>query len=324
MHIKLRTLFAAVLLAGAAVPALAQTYPSRTVRIIVPFPPGGGIDIVIRAVAAELTERWKQAVVVENKPGIGSIVGAEAVAKAAPDGYTLLATVNQTITANRFLFKSLPYDPDKSFAPVTIMVKSDQMLLAKAALPAKDLRELVALARREPGKLNYGSYGNGSQPQLAYELLNNREKLEIVHIPYKGIAPLLTALAAGEVDLATGSANVAMGLIKGGKVKPLAAAGKERLPQFPDLPTTAELGFPYLTASIWYGLFAPAGTPAALLAKISDDVRSVLRTPAFAERHATSKGLEIVANSPQEVGPVVRDEVAGLAEMVRAARIEPE
>jgi tripartite-type tricarboxylate transporter receptor subunit TctC len=321
---KLRTLFAAVLLVGAAIPALAQTYPSRNVRIIVPFPPGGGVDILIRAVASELTERWNQAVVVENKPGIGSIVGAEAVAKSAPDGYTLLATVNQTITANRFLFKALPYDPDKSFAPVTIMVKSDQMLLAKAALPAKDLRELVALARREPGKLNYGSYGNGSQPQLAYELLNNREKLEIVHIPYKGIAPLLTALAAGEVDLATGSANVAMGLIKGGRVKPLAAAGKDRLPQFPDLQTTAELGFPYLTASIWYGLFAPAGTPAPLLAKISEDVRAVLRTPAFAERHATSKGLEIVANSPQDVGPVVRDEVAGLAEMVRAARIEPE
>ncbi|NBS59047.1 MAG: tripartite tricarboxylate transporter substrate binding protein, partial [Betaproteobacteria bacterium] len=265
-----------------------------------------------------------QPVIVENKPGIGSIVGAEAVAKSPADGYTLLATVNQTLTANRFLFKSLPYDPDKSFAPVTIMVRSDQMILAKAALPVKDLRELVALARREPGKLNYGSYGNGSQPQLAFELLNNREKLEIVHIPYKGIAPLLTALSAGEVDLATGSANVAMGLIKGGKVKPLAAAGKDRLAQFPDLPTTAELGFPWLNVSIWYGVFAPAGTPAAIVAKISEDVRAVLRTPAFAERHATSKGLEVVASSPQDVAGVVRDEVAVLAEMVRAARIEPE
>ena len=321
---KTRALFAALLLVGLAIPAVAQQYPARTVRFIVPFPPGGGVDIVIRAVAAELTERWKQPVIVENKPGIGSIVGAEAVAKSPADGYTLLATVNQTLTANRFLFKSLPYDPDKSFAPVTIMVRSDQMILPKAALPVKDLRELVALARREPGKLNYGSYGNGSQPQLAFELLNNREKLEIVHIPYKGIAPLLTALSAGEVDLATGSANVAMGLIKGGKVKPLAAAGKDRLAQFPDLPTTAELGFPWLNVSIWYGVFAPAGTPAAIVAKISEDVRAVLRTPAFAERHATSKGLEVVASSPQDVAGVVRDEVAVLAEMVRAARIEPE
>jgi tripartite-type tricarboxylate transporter receptor subunit TctC len=314
----------ATLALGAMASAQAQQYPARTVKFIVPFPPGGGVDIVIRAVAAELTERWKQPVIVENKPGVGSIVGAEAVAKSPADGYTLLATVNQTITANRFLFKSLPYDPDKSFAPVTIMVRSDQMILAKAALPVKDLRELVALARREPGKLNYGSYGNGSQPQLAFELLNNREKLEIVHIPYKGIAPLLTALSAGEVDLATGSANVAMGLIKGGRVKPLAAAGKERLPQFPDLPTAAEQGFPWLNVSIWYGLFAPAGTPAQVVAKISEDVRAVLRTPAFAERHATSKGLEVVASSPQDVGAVVRDEVAVLAEMVRAARIDPE
>jgi tripartite-type tricarboxylate transporter receptor subunit TctC len=314
----------ATLALGAMASAQAQQYPARTVKFIVPFPPGGGVDIVIRAVAAELTERWKQPVIVENKSGVGSIVGAEAVAKSPADGYTLLATVNQTITANRFLFKSLPYDPDKSFAPVTIMVRSDQMILAKAALPVKDLRELVALARREPGKLNYGSYGNGSQPQLAFELLNNREKLEIVHIPYKGIAPLLTALSAGEVDLATGSANVAMGLIKGGRVKPLAAAGKERLPQFPDLPTAAEQGFPWLNVSIWYGLFAPAGTPAQVVAKISEDVRAVLRTPAFAERHATSKGLEVVASSPQDVGAVVRDEVAVLAEMVRAARIDPE
>ena len=321
---KFRVFLAALVLAGSALPALAQPFPARTVKFIVPFPPGGGVDIVIRAVAAELTERWKQPVIVENKPGIGSIVGAEAVAKSPADGYTLLATVNQTLTANRFLFKSLPYDPDKSFAPVTIMVRSDQMILAKAVLPVKDLRELVALARREPGKLNYGSYGNGSQPQLAFELLNNREKLEIVHIPYKGIAPLLTALSAGEVDLATGSANVAMGLIKGGKVKPLAAAGKDRLAQFPDLPTTAELGFPWLNVSIWYGVFAPAGTPAAIVAKISEDVRAVLRTPAFAERHATSKGLEVVASSPQDVAGVVRDEVAVLAEMVRAARIEPE
>ena len=321
---KFRVFLAALVLAGSALPALAQPFPARTVKFIVPFPPGGGVDIVIRAVAAELTERWKQPVIVENKPGIGSIVGAEAVAKSPADGYTLLATVNQTLTANRFLFKSLPYDPDKSFAPVTIMVRSDQMILAKAVLPVKDLRELVALARREPGKLNYGSYGNGSQPQLAFELLNNREKLEIVHIPYKGIAPLLTALSAGEVDLATGSANVAMGLIKGGKVKPLAAAGKDRLAQFPDLPTTAELGFPWLNVSIWYGVFAPAGTPAAIVAKISEDARAVLRTPAFAERHATSKGLEVVASSPQDVAGVVRDEVAVLAEMVRAARIEPE
>ncbi len=300
------------------------TFPSRPVHIVVPFPPGGGIDVLVRAVAVELSARWGQPVVVENKGGAGSLIGAEAVARAAPDGYTLMATVNQTFTANRFLYKSLPYDPDRSFAPITLMVQSDHFLLAKSALPAKDLRELVALAKPEQARLNYGSFGSGSQPHLVFETLDQQEKLRIAHIPYRGIAPLLTALSAGEVDLATGSAGVAGPLLRAGKIKALAVAGKRRSPQFPDVPTTAEQGYPDLIASIWYGLFAPAGTPPEVINRIGADVRAVLLQPVFAEQQAKAKGLDVVNSTPQELATTIRDETKTVGAMIRSAGVVPE
>ena len=302
----------------------AQAYPARPVHIVVPFPPGGGIDVLVRVLAAELSTRWGQPVVVDNKSGAGSLIGAEAVARAAPDGYTLMATVNQTFTANRFLYKSLPYDPERSFVPITLMVQSDHFILAKTGLPAKDLRELVALARGEQSKLNYGSFGSGSQPHLVFETLARQEKLHIAHIPYRGIAPLLIALTAGEVDLTTGSAGVAGQLLKAGKIKALALAGKRRSPQFPDVPTTAEQGYPDILASIWYGLFAPAGTPAEVLDRIGADVRAVLAQPAFAELQAKAKGLDIVNSTPQELAHTIRDETKLVGAMIRAAGVVPE
>lgn len=304
--------------------ARAQPYPSRPVHIVVPFPAGGGIDVLVRAVCAELSTRWAQPVIVDNKSGAGSLIGAEAVARAAPDGYTLMATVNQTFTANRFLYKSLPYDPDRSFVPITLMVQSDHFILAKAALPAKTLRELVALARAEQPGLNYGSFGNGSQPHLVFETLNQQERLRITHIPYRGIAPLLTALAAGEVDLTTGSAGVAGPLLKAGKVKALAIAGKKRSPQFPDVPTTAELGYPDIQASIWYGLFAPAGTPAGVVSRIAADVRAVLAQPAFAESQARAKGLDVINSTPLELAATIREETKSVGAMIRSAGVLPE
>jgi tripartite-type tricarboxylate transporter receptor subunit TctC len=304
--------------------ALAQSYPSRPVRIVIPFPPGGGIDVLVRAVSERLAARWGQAVIVDNRPGAGSLIGAEAVAHAAPDGYTLMATVNQTFTANRFLYKSLPYDPDRSFAPITLMLQSDHFLLAHPAVPAKNLRELVALAAKPEAKLNYGSFGSGSQPQLVYEGLNQKEKLQLVHIPYKGIAPLLQALTGGEVQLTTGSAGVAGPLLKAGRIKALAIAGKRRSPQFPDVPTTAEQGQPQLLASIWYGLFAPAGTPSDIVERIGSDVREILSQPAFAEQHARSKGLDVVGSTAQEVTATIRDETQAVGALIRAAGVQPE
>ena len=322
----LKTVLAAALTAAALAPcvALAQAFPSRPVRIMVPFPPGGGIDVLVRALSVELSSRLGQPVIVENRAGASGNIGADAVAKSPADGHTLLASVNQVFTSNRFLMKSMPFDPDKAFAPVTLMVQSDQYLVAHPSVPARDFRELVALARREPGKVVYGSFGVGSQPQLAFETVKKREGVDLLHVPYKGVAPLITAITAGEVMLTTGSGSVAGELLRAGKLRALAIAGTRRSAQFPDVPTTAEQGFPYLQVSIWYGLFAPAGTPPAALERIGDEVRALLRTPAFAERHVTGRGLEVVASSARDLARVVQDESAIAAEMIRAANVQAE
>lgn len=324
-----KSLLAGVALAcGVASVATAQTaspsYPGKAVRIVVPFPPGGGIDILIRAVGVELATKWGQPVVIDNRAGGGTLIGADNVARSPADGHTLLATVNQTMTSNRYLYKSLPYDPDRSFAPVMEMVESEQLIVAHATVPAKDLREFVALARREPTKYPYGSFGQGTQPHLLFALMNRREGTDLTHIPYKGVAQLMTAVAAGEVAVSTGSGSVAGGLMKSGRMKALAITSKQRSPQFPDVPTAQEQGYGYLNASIWYGLFAPAGTPQPIVDKINADVRAILRDPAFTEKNVVSRGLRVVAGTPQQFQASIRDEAAAVGEMVKAAELKPE
>ena len=310
-----------------AVPGSAEAatdWPSETVRIVVPFPPGGGVDIMARAVAAELARQWKQSVIVENRGGAGSIIGAQAVARAKPDGHTLLATINQTIVGNRFLYKELPYDPIKDFAPISLMVQSDQMIVGNANLPFDDLTGLIAMARKDPKALNYGSFANGSQPHLTFELLKQRESIDVLHVPFNGVAPMMTALGGGVVNLTTVSANVATPLIQAGKIKPIAVAGKERLPQFPDVKTTGETGQPYLLTSIWYGLFAPAGTPATVIDRIHRDVAAILARPDFAESQATSRGLRVVASDPAGLMKVIQEESEMVGSTVKAANIQPQ
>lgn len=320
-----RAVAALVLGCAFAGTAFAQAaYPTKVVRVVVPFPPGGGIDILIRAVAAELTTKWGQPVIIDNKAGAGTLIGADTVARAPADGHTLLATVNQTVTSNRYLYKSLPYDPNKSFVPIMEMVESEQLIVAHAAVPAKDLKELVALARREPSKVPFGSYGNGTQPHLLFALMNKRENTELIHVPYKGVAQLMTAVASGEVAVSTGSGSVAGGLIQSGRMKPLAITSKQRSPLFPDVPTAQEQGYGYMNASIWYGLFAPAGTPPAIVDKINADIGAILRDPDFAQKNATSRNLRVVASTPQQFQAAIRDEAAAVGEMVRAAGITPE
>ncbi|MCR0984918.1 Bug family tripartite tricarboxylate transporter substrate binding protein [Roseomonas populi] len=319
-----RALLAAPVLAFAARAARAQSWPARPVRVIIPFPPGGGIDILVRAVGAELSSRWGQPVVVESRAGASGIIGAEAAARSAPDGYTLLGTVNQTFTTNRFLFRTLPYDPDKGFTPVSLMVQSDHMLLAHPSVEADDVAGLIRLAKGKPGSLTYGSFGSGTQPQLVYEAMNQHEKLDILHVPYNGIAPLMLATTRGEVMLATGSASVAGELIRTGKIKALGTAGSRRIGQFPQVPTTGEQGFPYIRASIWYGLFAPAGTPDEVVQRIGNDVREVLNTPAFTQAQVTNRGLDLVASDGPALAREIRDETASVGEIIRAARIEPQ
>lgn len=319
---------AATLLAGigwlAAASAHAQEFPSKPVRIVVPFPAGGGVDVLVRSVAVELARRWGQPVVIDNRGGAGSLIGAEAVARSAPDGYTLMATINQTLTSNRFLYKTLPYDPDKSFAPVSLMTTSDQFLIAHPSVQARDLRELVAAVRAKPGALAYGSFGNGSQPHLVYELLKANAGLDITHVPYKGVAPVITGLVGGEIQLATGSASVAGEMLKAGKIKALAVAGPKRSSLFPDVPTTVEQGYPQLRAAVWYALVAPAGTPATVIDRIASDVKAILEDPAFAQKNAIARGLEVNAGGPAELRQAIRDDVAVTREMVQAAGVKPE
>jgi tripartite-type tricarboxylate transporter receptor subunit TctC len=328
--VRRRTLLKTPLIAAAsslALPSFAQgagDFPNKVVRIVVPFPPGGGIDVLIRAIAAELTQRWGQAVIVDNKAGGGTLIGADFVARAPKDGHTLLATVNQTFTSNRFLYKSLPYDPDKSFTPIMQMVDSEQLIVAHASVPAKDLKEFVQVARRDPQKYPYGSFGRGTQPHLAFALLCKREHLDLTHIPYKGVAQLMIAVGSGEVAISTGSGSVAGALLESGKIKALAITSKKRSPLYPNVPTAQEQGFGYLNAAIWYGLFAPAGTPQPVVEKINADIAALLRDPAFAQRNATSRNLSVVANSPQQFQAALHDEVASVGEMVRAAGVKPE
>lgn len=319
---------AALLIPGMPLTASAQgvtgAYPNKLVRIVIPFPPGGGIDILMRALSAELSKRWGQSIIVDNKPGGGTLIGADAAARAPADGYTLFATVNQTFTANRFLYKKLPYDPDTSFIPVIEMVDSEQLIVANPKVPAKDLREFIAYAKREPGKVSYGSFGAGTQPHLAFALLGKREGVDLLHVPYKGIAEVMTGVVSGEITLSTGSGSVAGQLIQGGKVKPLAIASQKRSPLFPNVPTVQEQGYGYLTAAIWYGLFAPAGTPAAVVEKLNSDVRDVLSDPAFAQVNVTARNLNVVAGTPQAFQAAIREEVKQVAEMIRVADIKPE
>jgi tripartite-type tricarboxylate transporter receptor subunit TctC len=321
---KLLSLAAAALLAGTSVLAHAQAYPTKPITFIVPFAPGGGVDVLTRAVGAKLSERWHQPVIVENKAGAGSTVGTAQVARATPDGYTLLATVNQTMVGNRFLYKNLPYDPDKSFEPITMMVDAEQLIVANAHFPANSLKEVVELARKKPGSINYGSYGNGSQPHLLFSLINEREKINLVHIPYNGITPNLTALAAGDVQLGSASAGVIAPLVEGGKIKPIAVAGDAPVAQFPKVTTTTAQGFPYAKASIWYGLFAPAGTPPAIVKQVQQAVHDVLSDPKFVQQQVTPRGLTVVAGDGRQLRDAIAKELEVTGAMIKAAGVVAE
>jgi tripartite-type tricarboxylate transporter receptor subunit TctC len=321
---NIKSALAGSLLVLTSLAAQAQAYPSKPVTVVVPFAPGGGVDVLTRAIGVKLSERWKQPIVFENKAGAGSAIGTAQVAKAAPDGYMLLATVNQTMVGNRFLYKKLAYDPDRSFEPITMMVKADQLIVANVQLPANTLKEVVELARKKSGTLNYGSFGNGSQPHLLFSVINDREKLDLTHIPYNGITPNLAALAAGDVQLGSASAGVIAPLVQAGKIKPIAVAGDAPFAQYPKVTTTTEQGFSYAKVSIWYGLFAPAGTPAEIVNQIHSAVRDVLSDPQFVEQNVTAKGLNVVASDGKQLRQAIAKEAEVTAAMIKAAGVVAE
>ncbi|MEO7402867.1 MAG: tripartite tricarboxylate transporter substrate binding protein [Burkholderiales bacterium] len=312
------------LLITAPLAAFAQDFPTKNVRIVVPYPPGGGVDNIARPIAERLAQRWGQPVVVENKPGAATIIGTEFVAKAAPDGLTLLVTSDSTITSNPHIYPKLAYDPVKDLAAITQLASLPQMAVAHPSVAAKTLRELVELVRAKPGSLNYGSYGSGSQPHLLYEALKAQTGIDLVQVPYKGIAPAVTATLAGEVQLTMAGASVARGHIQAGKLKPLAIARQERLPILPEVPTLAEAGFPDIDPQSWFGLFATGGTSREIVRKIRDDVAAIVSDPEFRERHMIQRGLDPVLSTPEEFVRFIQADMKQKARLIKISGAKAE
>lgn len=312
------------LLAASALPAHAQaTFPQKPVTLVVPLAAGGGTDILARKLAQSLQAVWGQNVVVENVAGASSIIGAQKVARSNPDGYTLMVTTNGAIVGNRFLFKTLPYDPDRDFIPLAQLADIEMVVLAHASLPANNLKELVALARKSPGKISYASYGNGSQPHLLFELFGQREKIELMHVPYKGLGPALTSVMAGEAMLTLTGRGSGDAAIRSGKTKVINYNSDNRDPMLPDVPTSKEMGFPYFKVSTWHGVFAPRGLSPELVAKISRDIQAVLRQPDFRE-DMIKRAYGMPMRTSEQFAELIAEEVRATAEMVKAAGLKPE
>jgi len=308
---------AALALACAASTPLAQPFPSKPIRIVVGFTPGGGVDINARLLAPKLTEYFGQQVIVENRPGAGTNIANELVARAAPDGYTLLINT-AAIVINMSLYKKVAYDAVRDFAPLSLFSMAPNILVVHASVPVKSAKELVALAKSRPGQLNYSSAGAGTTQHLAGELFNLRAGTKIVHVPYKGSAPSLTALISGEVDLTYANIPAISAHVKSGRLRPLANLGSKRSDQLPQVPTMKEAGVAGVEVVVWYGLFAPAATPRDVVAKLSEAIARAARSPDMQQR-LIDLGAEPVGNSPAEFGKLLREELARWSEVVKVS-----
>lgn len=306
----------------AAGDATAQGYPSRPVRVIVPSSPGGGTDILTRLLTPALSERLGQQVIVDNRPGAGSIIGNDLAAKSAPDGYTLLMGIS-TLAILPATKKKLPYDALKDLAPVTQVIAAPNILVVHPSLPVKSVKELIAFARKRPNEINYASAGSGTNPHLSMELFLTMANVKMVHIPYKGLGPAIVDLLAGHVVTATTTMLSGLPHVRSGRLRGLATTGATRSGALPQLPTVAEAGVPGYEATQWYGLFAPAGTPREVIAKLHEAMTAVLRSPAVSQKLAAD-GADAVANTPVEFARVLRAETEKWAKVARAAGIKPE
>lgn len=301
----------------------ADNFPHKPVTLVVPWAAGGGTDNITRKYALRLQSIWNQNIVVENLPGAGSVVGAQKVARAAPDGHTLMVTTNGTMTGNRFLISKLPYDPDKDFIPITLVSDIDMVILANKDFPVNNLKELVAYAKKNPGKISFGSYGKGSQPELLFGLFAKKDNIKFLHVPYKGVSQAITATMAGEVDLTLTGRGTGSAAIASGKTKIIAIMADERDPAIPNVPTTAEAGFPYLRIPTWQGVFAPAGTPKAIVDKIQRDFATVATNPEF-KKEMAGLGYKVPANTPAQFSALIKEEVKMTKEMVEASGLTPD
>ena len=309
--------------AGLALIALdcaAQGYPSKPVRVIVPFPPGAGVDIVTRSVSPRLGELLGQQLIVDNRAGAGGILGAELAAKAPPDGYTLLMATAGILTVIPNMNSKAPYSVERDFVPVTLIASVPSMLVVHPSLPAKSVKELVALARSKPGAINYASTGNGTLPHLAAELFKAQAKIDMVHVPYKGSAPALTDLLGGQVEVFFGNVLSVIPQVRSGTLRALAVTSVERMPVAPETPTLAQSGFPGFEAGPWFGLVAPAGTPREIVNRLHAEVVKTLRLPETQERLA-GQGATTVGNTPDQFAAYIRTESAKWAKVLKASGV---
>ena len=308
------------LMAAIAVPVAAQDFPRRPVRLVVPLPPGGSPDLMARTIGASLSGLWSQQIVVDNRPGANHNLAAEIVAKAPPDGYTWLLTTDNILVVNPHIGKT-PFDPFRDFTPVTQIAQLQFLLVVHPSVPAKSVQELVALAKAQPGALNYGSSGNGSPQHLGTAMLQHVAGIQMHHIPYKGAAPAINDLLPGRIQVWIGAANSLLPHIKDGKLRLLAAAGARRSPLLPDVPTVAESGFPGYALDIWLGVTMPAKSSPAIVARVNADIARVLNAPETKSRLAP-QGIEVVTGTPQALGQLIRDDYARWGKIIRAAGIK--
>ncbi|MEP7056950.1 MAG: tripartite tricarboxylate transporter substrate binding protein [Caldimonas sp.] len=300
-----------------------EAYPAagRSIRIIVPFSPATGIDILARTLGQKLGEKWKTAVVVDNRVGASGNIGTEAVAKSPPDGYTVLMTAN-TIVLNRSLFKKIPYDPIKDFAPIAPLAVASMALVTHPSLHVKTAAELIALAKASPGKINYGSPGNGTPHHLAMELFKHETGIELTHVPYRGTGPAVTDLLGGQIGAMFLPIHVALPQMQGGRLDMLAAGSRQRTPVTPEIPSLAEAtGIKNIDVDIWYAVYAPAGTPADVVTRLNAEFNALLRQPDVRETLA-KQGLAATGGTPEQLAQLTRGDMERWAKVVQAAKIE--
>lgn len=313
--------FVAALFAATTVSAQ-DVYPNKVVKIVVPFAVGGSTDLIARSLAERLSAAWKQAVIIENRGGAGGVIGSDAVAKSKPDGYTLLLGTVTTHAVNQTLQPKLPYDIQRDFAPITELVTSPQLLSVHPSLPIHSVKELVAYAKAKPGELTYGG-GTGSASHMAMELLSSRAGVKTLHIPYKGSGPTMSDLLGGVLNAGFDVVVTTMPHMKAGKLRTFAVTGSKRSPLVPDIPTVAESGYPGFEANVWFGLFAPAGTPPEIVKKISEDCRRILIEPKMKEK-LEAQGIEIVASTPAAFSVRVKSEIQKWRKVIVDANIKPD
>ena len=323
MSALFRTFLAAFITSVATAQAVAQSYPTKAVHIVVPFPPVGAADLLSRALGKQLGETWGQAVVVDNRPGAGGNIGAEAVAKSAPDGYTLLMAAATTHAVSMSLYSKLGYDLEKDLVPVTLVANVPHILVANPSVPGKTLGEVIAFLKGQGNKVNFASQGNGTLSHLEFELMKSMAGFSANHVPYKGSAPALTDLLAGNVALLFDSIPSALPHVRAGKLKGIAVAASRRSPVLPDLPTLSEAGLTGFAADNWFGIMAPAGTPAAIVAKLNADLTKALDSAEVKEIVARQGG-ELMASTPQQMAAQIRSDREKWGKVVRESGVKIE